>query len=204
MILIGDAACFVDPVFSSGVHLATYGALLAARSINSILAGLVEEKTALREFETRYRREYGVFYEFLTSFYELHVSEDSYFWQAKKVTNSSRGELEAFVDLVGGVSSGESALTDADAAAQRFRSRSEEFATAIKNLTDIDSSSMVPLFRASVVRQVMEESTQVQMRAMLGDDAEPEVPLTPGGLVASPDGMFWLDPQQRREPSRDA
>lgn len=33
MILIGDAACFVDPVFSSGVHLATYSALLAARSI---------------------------------------------------------------------------------------------------------------------------------------------------------------------------
>jgi halogenation protein CepH len=202
MILIGDAACFVDPVFSSGVHLATYSALLAARSINSILAGIVEEKTALGEFENRYRHEYGVFYEFLTSFYELHVSENSYFWQAKKITNSSRGELEAFVDLVGGVSSGESALTDADSAQQRFRSRSAEFATAISDLTSINSSSMVPLFKASVVRQVMEESSQVQMRAILGDDAEPEVPLAPGGLVASPDGMFWIDPQQGTEPGR--
>ncbi len=38
-VLVGDAACFVDPVFSSGVHLATYSAVLAARSINTCLAG---------------------------------------------------------------------------------------------------------------------------------------------------------------------
>lgn len=38
MVLVGDAACFVDPVFSSGVHLATYSGLLAARSVNSCLA----------------------------------------------------------------------------------------------------------------------------------------------------------------------
>ena len=73
MVLIGDAACFVDPVFSSGVHLATYSALLAARSINSVLAGTVDEAAAFAEFEGRYRREYGVFYEFLTSFYDMHV-----------------------------------------------------------------------------------------------------------------------------------
>ena len=77
MVLVGDAACFVDPGFSSGVHLATYGALLAARSINSVLAQAVDEDTAFREFEERYRREYGVFYEFLVSFYDLHVDEDS-------------------------------------------------------------------------------------------------------------------------------
>src|SRR5439155_111060 len=35
--LVGDAACFIDPVFSSGVHLSTYSALLAARSINTCL-----------------------------------------------------------------------------------------------------------------------------------------------------------------------
>ncbi len=39
MVLVGDAACFVDPVFSSGVHLLHSGALLAARSINSTLEG---------------------------------------------------------------------------------------------------------------------------------------------------------------------
>jgi FAD-dependent halogenase len=196
MILVGDAACFVDPVFSSGVHLATYGALLAARSINSMLAGIVDEKAALREFDNRYRREYSVFYEFLTSFYELHEDENSYFWNAKKVINSSHNELEAFVDLVGGVSSGESALTGAEDAKQRFREKSADFATAIGNLASINSSSMVPLFKAGVVKQVMEESGQIQMRAILGEEAEPETPMAPDGLIASPDGMFWVDPQQ--------
>lgn len=196
MLLIGDAACFVDPVFSSGVHLATYGALLAARSVNSVLAGLVSEEAAMREFEDRYRHEYGIFYEFLTAFYELHVDENSYFWQAKKITNSSRGDLEAFVDLVGGVSSGEAALTDAGSAASRLRSGSAELASAIGDLAS--GSNMAPVYEASVVQRALAESSQIQMRATLRDYAGPARPLFEGGLVASADGMFWLDPRQRR------
>jgi halogenation protein CepH len=130
LILIGDSACFVDPIFSSGVHLATYSALLAARPINSVLAGLVDEDAAFREFEERYRREYGVFYEFLMAFYDMHVSENSYFWSAKKVTKNTNTELESFVDLVGGVSSGEAALTKAESLARSYRHRSSEFAEA--------------------------------------------------------------------------
>ncbi len=191
LLFIGDAACFVDPVFSSGVHLATYSALLAARSINSTLAGQVDELAALHEFEGRYRREYGLFYEFLTSFYEMHASETSYFWQARKITNSSRSELEAFVDLVGGVSSGESVLTDVQAAARHFRSRSAEFASAVDELASSDSGSMLPLFKSSVVRKVMQEGSHVQARALLREGAEPEPPLFPNGLVPSPDGMMW-------------
>jgi halogenation protein CepH len=192
MLLIGDAACFVDPVFSSGVHLATYSALLAARSINSSLAGTVDETLAFQEFEARYRREYGVFYEFLISFYEMHVSENSYFWNAKKVTNNSHSEVESFVDLVGGVSSGESALTKADTVMEHFRERSSEFATAVDTLSRSESGSMLSLFKSSSVRQVMQEGSQVQMRALLGADAEPEAPLFPDGLVPSADGMFWI------------
>ena len=192
MVLVGDAACFVDPVFSSGVHLATYSALLAARSINSILGGIVDEKTAMDEFEARYRREYGVFYEFLVSFYEMHRSEDSYFWQAKKVTGATKTELESFVELIGGVSSGESALTDADLVAKRLQANTEDFETAVDALVANNSESMVPFMRSPVIRGVMQEGSQMQMRALLGSDAEPEAPLFPGGLVSSPDGMFWL------------
>jgi halogenation protein CepH len=107
MMLVGDAACSVDPLLSSGVHLATYGALLAARSINSVLAGDLDEKTAQTEFEARYRREYGRLHEMLVSFHDRALTEDAYFRQARKVTESERGELESFVDLAGGVSSGE-------------------------------------------------------------------------------------------------
>lgn len=191
MVLIGDAACFVDPVFSSGVHLATYSALLAARSVNSTLAGLVSEESAFREFENRYRREYGVFYEFLMAFYDMNVNEDSYFWSAKKITRNSHSELEAFVDLVGGVSSGEAHLANAEAATGRFKAGSAEFATAIDQLGGGEHDNMVPLFKSSVVRQAMQEGSQVQVRARLGPTAGMENPLFPGGLVPSADGMFW-------------
>src|SRR5882757_5245582 len=96
MILVGDAACSLDPLFSSGVHLATYSALLAARSINSVLAGDLDEKTALTEFEARYRREFGAFSELLTAFHTM--------------TGDEHPEPESFVDLAAGVSSGEAAF----------------------------------------------------------------------------------------------
>lgn len=188
MVLVGDAACFVDPVFSSGVHLATYSALLAARSINSVLAGDLDEKTALNEFEARYRREYGVFYEFLMSFYQMNVNEESYFWQAKKVTSNQNTDIESFVELIGGVSSGETALT----AAEKIAERSAEFASAVDQMAVGDGDSMVPMLKSQVVKQAMQEAGQVQMKAILGEDAEPEMPLFPGGLVTSPDGMKWL------------
>jgi halogenation protein CepH len=196
MVLVGDAACFVDPVFSSGVHLATYGGLLAARSINSVLAGRVNEKAAFEEFETRYRREYRVFYEFLTAFYDMHANEDSYFWNAMKVTNSTSSDLEAFVDLVGGVSSGEHSLTDAESVAQRFKTKAAELATAVEGLEGKDKDDMVPLFKPTVVREVLEVGAQIQTQALLGEDAEPEEARYPGGLIASPDGMFWTVPEE--------
>jgi halogenation protein CepH len=194
MVLIGDAACFVDPVFSSGVHLATYSALLAARSINSVLAQIVDEDTAFREFELRYRREYGVFYEFLMSFYDLHVSEDSYFWSAKKVTENTRSELESFIDLVAGVSSGESALTDPDEMAERFRQSSRQFAGAVDAIISNQGESMLPLFKSSVVRQAMQEGGQVQSLAILGEDSESEAPLFEGGLIPARSGVLWEVP----------
>jgi halogenation protein CepH len=191
LVLIGDAACFVDPVFSSGVHLATYSALLAARSINSVMAGVVEEKAAFGEFEARYRREFSVFYEFLASFYEMHVNEDSYFWEARKVTNSSYTELQAFVNLVAGISSDEFKL-DNGAIAQRFSEESKEFGSAInQQLASGDASRVVPMFKSAIVRQAMQESAQVQARAQLGAKFEDEVPMFPGGLISSADGLLW-------------
>src|SRR5262249_48607078 len=103
-VLVGDAACFIDPVFSSGVHLATYSALLAARSINTVLAGKLDEARCFEEFERRYRREYGHFYEFLVAFYDMHQQTESYFWKARKVLNTDERDNDAFVRLVAGMS----------------------------------------------------------------------------------------------------
>jgi FAD-dependent halogenase len=195
MALIGDAACFVDPIFSSGVHLATYSALLAARSINAALAGLVDEQAAFLEFELRYRREFSVFYEFLASFYDMHENEDSYFWSAKKISNSTQSEIESFVNLVGGIASGEAALSAAEPLARRFEQRAREVASAVSDFVADGQRTMLPWFSSSLVRQVTQEMTNLQSLGVLGENVVPEQPLSPDALIASPDGMFWMRPR---------
>lgn len=45
--IVGDAGCFIDPFFSSGVHLAVTGALSAGATIAASIRGdLSEEKAA--------------------------------------------------------------------------------------------------------------------------------------------------------------
>jgi flavine halogenase len=44
--IIGDAGCFIDPYFSSGVHLALVGGLTAAVTISAVIKGNCDEATA--------------------------------------------------------------------------------------------------------------------------------------------------------------
>ena len=191
MVLIGDSACFVDPVFSTGVHLATYSALLAARSINSTLANVIDEEKAFDEFERRYRREYNAFYEYLMCFYDMHVDENSYFWSAKKITNSTSSDLEAFVTLVGGGFSDDAGLGDAANLVNRFKGRSQEYTRAVDELVANNERSMLPVFGSALVQDATVEMSNIQSLAANGANALREAPLFEDGLVPSADGMFW-------------
>ncbi len=101
LVLIGDAACFVDPLFSRGIHLSTYSGLLAARSINSILDAASGEQEYLNEFETRYRNEYAKFYQFLATFYE-DLEKEEYFRRAREILRTGEPGSKALVRLVSG------------------------------------------------------------------------------------------------------
>jgi halogenation protein CepH len=171
LVLAGDAACFVDPVFSSGVHLATYGGLLAARSINTAMRGAAEpdEEALFEEFEVRYRQEYARFHDFLVGFYDMHSDEQSYFWKAKKVTGSTASDVQSFVELVGGGASGEHALVRAG---------------AFPEGGDLDERAW----------SVAQAGARIQVQAATGSAADEQVPVRPGGLVPSPDGMHWALP----------
>ncbi|KAF6219189.1 hypothetical protein HO133_005014 [Letharia lupina] len=46
--IVGDAGCFIDPCFSSGVHLALSGALSAATTIRAAMRGDCDEETAVK------------------------------------------------------------------------------------------------------------------------------------------------------------
>ncbi|WP_431988950.1 tryptophan 7-halogenase [Streptomyces parvulus] len=192
MVLVGDAACFIDPVFSSGVHLATYSGLLAARSINSTLGGDIDEAKCFEEYESRYRNEYSLFHDFLVAFYDMHQDEDSYFWTAKKVIDSSAPGLESFVDLVGGGASREGGLVNAASYTEHRETDFQELSElanrpAGENGTDRD------LFDSTLVQSVLEEGAKIQVHAALGGAVDDEGPVRDGGLVPSADGMRWAE-----------
>ncbi|HVB43996.1 MAG TPA: tryptophan 7-halogenase [Streptosporangiaceae bacterium] len=189
MVLIGDSACFIDPVFSSGVHLATYSGLLAARSLNTALQGEITEERCFAEFEARYRKEYSLFHDFLVAFYDMHQDEESYFWNAKKVTGSQAAGLESFVQLVGGGASGEGGLLDAGSYAEQRAPMFAEFSELIDRPADSDGTNR-KLFQGALVDAALQESAKIQLLAVLGESDE-DAPVLAGGLVSAADGMHW-------------
>jgi flavin-dependent dehydrogenase len=77
--LIGDAACFLDPLLSTGVHLAMYSGLLAAASVLSIRDGRVTEDEALAFYESLYRNAYERILTLVSGFYQKHAGRELYF-----------------------------------------------------------------------------------------------------------------------------
>lgn len=71
-LLIGDALRFIDPVFSTGVDVATYSALHASDAIRSVLDG-ADERDAFGEFETKVTQGVDAWYELTTLFYDLQI-----------------------------------------------------------------------------------------------------------------------------------
>ncbi|CAI7637180.1 unnamed protein product [Penicillium glandicola] len=67
--IVGDAGCFIDPLFSSGVHLAFTGALSAAASICAAIKGDCTEQTAVGWHSEKIREAYTRFLLVVTSAY---------------------------------------------------------------------------------------------------------------------------------------
>ncbi|KAL2845941.1 hypothetical protein BJY01DRAFT_234761 [Aspergillus pseudoustus] len=59
--IVGDAGCFIDPLFSSGLHLALTGGLSAATTIAASLRGDVEEEVAGRWHSAKIAQGYARF-----------------------------------------------------------------------------------------------------------------------------------------------
>jgi 1H-pyrrole-2-carbonyl-[peptidyl-carrier protein] chlorinase len=73
-VMIGDAARFVDPIFSSGVSIAMNSARLATQSIIPALQGSGTcDAKSFDEFQSTMRRGTRNWYEFITVYYRLNV-----------------------------------------------------------------------------------------------------------------------------------
>ncbi len=105
--MVGDAACFIDPLLSTGVHLATHGSMLAAASIASMIRGEATEEQALGFFEHSYRHAYLRLMVIISGLYQQYNGKDTYFWQAQQLSHSDYNDPtalnEAFMFVVSGI-----------------------------------------------------------------------------------------------------
>jgi flavin-dependent dehydrogenase len=105
-LIAGDSACFLDPLLSTGVHLATFSGMLAAAAVTSIVQGDVSEKRGLKFYETAYRYSYERLLVLVSVFYESYRGKDDYFYRGQALTRAEQRRLhihEAFLSIIAGV-----------------------------------------------------------------------------------------------------
>ncbi len=196
ILLVGDAACFIDPVFSSGVHLATLAGYLGGLSINSVLKGKLSKAEALAEYAERYFFEYKNFYEFLISFYDSSQSKDSYFWKARTVLNTKEKNNEAFLSLITGISSGLVLNHEEENVRDFFKQYEgigEIFRMAQENRPELimarASEGHTAALKNIEIRDKMEFNAQILVK--LSQEEKHTQPFSKRQLVPASDGLFW-------------
>ncbi len=103
-ILVGDAACFVDPLFSSGVHLACMSGVLAAAYVTTALKEPSLQHAAGQVYKELYYKEYEHFHAMAQLFYSSNRTADSYFWTARQLLGQEAmlSPRHAFIHAVAG------------------------------------------------------------------------------------------------------
>lgn len=105
-LLVGDAAAFVDPILSTGVHLAMDGALKAALAINTSLTDAKLTDRAMDWYEQEYQKSASDYLHMAQHWYHGHRSQAAWFSQAKQLVapESNLSVRQAFIQLSGAYS----------------------------------------------------------------------------------------------------
>lgn len=76
--IVGDAGCFVDPVFSAGVYLGMTSGMQAGQAVADILDGRDQEAAAQQRYERFYKTGYDCYFRLIYAFYESDFSIGRY------------------------------------------------------------------------------------------------------------------------------
>lgn len=105
-LLAGDAAAFVDPLFSTGVMLAMKAGAAAADTAAAILQdGLNSEQVHQQAYEDTYRSFFDTVVSFVRYFYDARRNREDYWRRAQEMIDPVRelGQREDFVKLISGL-----------------------------------------------------------------------------------------------------
>ncbi len=144
---VGDAACFIDPLFSTGVHLAVSGAFLAAALVDTSLSDVGLATEATQSYEGLYLQQYEHFRELTSLFYSGNRTIDSYFWESRRIANQeSYAPREAFVRTVSGqnVAGYERTVLQHAATPDKFGEKLRKFDEGLKRRrVELNSASLL-------------------------------------------------------------
>lgn len=109
--IVGDAACFLDPLLSTGVHLALYSGLTSAASLISLSRGEVTRDEALRFYEFAYRRAYTRLFSLVSIMYERYLGRDGFFATSDRLIGDDAAaapedgiSAQSFAEIIAGLS----------------------------------------------------------------------------------------------------
>jgi flavin-dependent dehydrogenase len=99
LLRVGDAAGFMDPIFSAGVFLAMYSGRMAADAINELLDSGGRTESRLRKYEDRLRNSMQFYWEMVHNFYttpflEVFFEPREKYMLASAINAALAGELE--------------------------------------------------------------------------------------------------------------
>lgn len=105
-VLVGDAAAFVDPLFSTGVALATLAGSTLARIVDRIIEHPHIEEKALDRYATAYSGFFDEIREFVERFYDRTKYKEFYYSLAQEMVDPEheREPSADFVTLISGLS----------------------------------------------------------------------------------------------------
>lgn len=140
-VIVGDAAAFLDPLLSTGVHLAQYSALVGAAAVATTLRGELPEDTTLGFFEHTYRRAYARMLSLVGRMYRDYIGRDDYFRRAQPLSAGGGSPAATFTRITTG-------LTDlGEAEDHQPRVSAETIESSTKYLGGIDMAPVWNFWR---------------------------------------------------------
>ena len=104
-LLVGDAACFVDPILASGIALALQGVLRATKAIRTSLEAPDLNRLAMDWYQEGYLQQANDFVDMANHWYHGQRLQESWFWTAHRLVDPSQNLSlrQAFVFISSGL-----------------------------------------------------------------------------------------------------
>ncbi|TFK24572.1 cytochrome P450 [Coprinopsis marcescibilis] len=167
--IIGDAANFIDPFFSSGVHIAMTGALSAAATICASIKGEIDEPTAQLWHDAKVGISHTRFlFVVLGAYKQMHMQEELVL--ADVNSRDFDGAFKMFQPVIFGLADSQKKLTDE--AVQDMMDVCQRFFDPLVDEDQIKRARQV--YGVEVIKMTSAPLGKQKIKELVQDDAETE------------------------------